>query len=94
LLETEGKASPGSGWCSAISRWAQIQLPNGQVAQSAWKETLKLLENTQMARNVKVHLPISLIWFNLIHLLTSTLAWVDWKTTFCRSLILFPPQHW
>jgi hypothetical protein len=35
-------------------RWARLRLPNGQIARSAWKETLKPLVNSRMARNVKV----------------------------------------
>jgi hypothetical protein len=37
-----------------IKRWAQLLLPNGQIARSAWRETLKSLEQTRMSRNVKV----------------------------------------
>jgi len=37
-----------------IQRWARLQLPNGQIARSAWRETLKPLEKTRMSRNVKV----------------------------------------
>ncbi|KAG1792516.1 uncharacterized protein HD556DRAFT_1239417 [Suillus plorans] len=36
-----------------IKRWARLLLPNGQVARSAWRETLKSLEQTRMSRNVK-----------------------------------------
>ena len=38
----------------AIYRWARLQLPNGQVSRSLWKESLKPLTKTRMARNVKV----------------------------------------
>jgi hypothetical protein len=37
-----------------IKRWARLLLPNGQIARSAWRETLKSLEQTRMSRNVKV----------------------------------------
>lgn len=36
--------------------WAQICLPNGEIAQSLWKESKCLPEKTQLARNVKVHM--------------------------------------
>ncbi|KAG1740910.1 hypothetical protein EDB19DRAFT_1634998 [Suillus lakei] len=36
-----------------IIRWAQLRLPNGQVARSAWKE-LAMTRQPRMARNVKV----------------------------------------
>lgn len=35
-------------------RWSRLQLPNGQVARSAWKEALRPPEKTRMSRNVKV----------------------------------------
>ncbi|KAI0054504.1 hypothetical protein BV25DRAFT_1873322 [Artomyces pyxidatus] len=38
----------------AVAKWARLRLPTGQVARSAWKEKLKPLEKTRMARNVKV----------------------------------------
>ncbi|KAF8803072.1 hypothetical protein BYT27DRAFT_7226131 [Phlegmacium glaucopus] len=37
----------------AVRRWGRLQLPNGQVAQSLWKESLKPLTKIRMARNVK-----------------------------------------
>jgi len=50
--DTVGNIEPG--WCAHITRWARLQLPNGQIARSAWKEKLKPLEKVRMARNVKV----------------------------------------
>ncbi|KAA1466965.1 hypothetical protein DENSPDRAFT_766810, partial [Dentipellis sp. KUC8613] len=38
----------------AVVRWARLRLPNGQVARSAWKESLKPLSRLRIARNVKV----------------------------------------
>ncbi|KAF8803010.1 hypothetical protein BYT27DRAFT_7226199 [Phlegmacium glaucopus] len=38
----------------AVRRWARLQLPNGQVARSLWKESLKPLTKIRMARNVKI----------------------------------------
>ncbi len=37
-----------------VRKWARLLLPNGQIARSAWKETLKKLEQVRMSRNVKV----------------------------------------
>ena len=37
-----------------VRKWARLLLPNGQIARSAWKETLKPMEKVRMARNVKV----------------------------------------
>ena len=37
-----------------IRRWARLQLPNGQIAQSAWQETLKKTNDLQVSCNVKV----------------------------------------
>lgn len=36
-----------------VTKWARLSIPTGQVARSAWKETLKPLEKVRMARNVK-----------------------------------------
>ncbi len=30
-------------YCPKIARWARLRLPNGQIARSRWKETLKPL---------------------------------------------------
>lgn len=51
-------------WLDApcVARWARLRLPNGQIARSAWKETLKPLTQIRISRNVKVfpHEPIDL----------------------------------
>ena len=39
-----------------VVRWAHLRLPNGQIARSAWKESLKPLTKLRMSRNVKVSL--------------------------------------
>jgi hypothetical protein len=39
--------------CLAVHRWARLRLPNGKIARSAWKESLKPLTKVRMARNVK-----------------------------------------
>ncbi|KAF8985577.1 hypothetical protein BDQ17DRAFT_1194575, partial [Cyathus striatus] len=33
--------------------WSQLRLPNGQTACSAWRETLRRLEDIRISRNVK-----------------------------------------
>ncbi|KAF8869902.1 hypothetical protein CPB84DRAFT_1693643 [Gymnopilus junonius] len=40
-------------WSPKIIRWARLRLPNGQVARSRWKESLKPLRKLRTARNVK-----------------------------------------
>ncbi|KAJ7016263.1 hypothetical protein C8F04DRAFT_982266 [Mycena alexandri] len=37
----------------SVVRWARLQLPNGQIARSAWKEGRRALNKVRMARNVK-----------------------------------------
>ncbi|KAF8895749.1 hypothetical protein CPB84DRAFT_1816006 [Gymnopilus junonius] len=44
----------GTNWCLKVTRWAHLQLPNGQVARSWWKEALKPLGKCRMAHNMKV----------------------------------------
>lgn len=53
LLEQEGERVPAR-WTTKVERWAQLQLPNGQIARSAWKEGRKALENLQISCMVKV----------------------------------------
>jgi hypothetical protein len=45
---------PLDDWSPSIVQWARLCLPNGQVAQSPWKEKLKPLTKMRMAQNVKV----------------------------------------
>ncbi|KDQ09941.1 hypothetical protein BOTBODRAFT_116556 [Botryobasidium botryosum FD-172 SS1] len=54
-LQSQGE----SNTVARLIRWAQLQLPNGQIARSAWKETLKPLEQVCMSRNVKVLLSLN-----------------------------------
>lgn len=37
-----------------LVKWARLRLPNGQIARSAWKESLKPLHKLRISRNVKV----------------------------------------
>ncbi|KAG1853989.1 hypothetical protein F4604DRAFT_1591365 [Suillus subluteus] len=39
-----------------IKKWARLLLPNGQIARSAWQETIKPLEKIRISRNVKIDL--------------------------------------
>lgn len=39
-----------------VRRWARVRLPTGQVARSAWKETLKPIDKLRRARCVKVNI--------------------------------------
>ncbi len=43
-----------SDWCPNIARWARLQLPNGQIARSKWKEGLKPSDKVRISRNIKV----------------------------------------
>ncbi|KJA13690.1 hypothetical protein HYPSUDRAFT_151321 [Hypholoma sublateritium FD-334 SS-4] len=43
----------GSDYCPKVTRWARLHLPNGQIARSRWKESLKPLNKVRMSRNVK-----------------------------------------
>ena len=42
---------------STIKRWGRLQLPNGQVARSVYKENKSTLLNQRVSRNVKVSMP-------------------------------------
>lgn len=48
----------GSSWAAApvITKWARLNLPNGQVVRSRWKEGLKEITQVRMSRNIKVRL--------------------------------------
>ncbi|KAG1833181.1 hypothetical protein EV424DRAFT_1312206 [Suillus variegatus] len=39
-----------------IKKWARLLLPNGQIARSAWRETIKPLDKIRISRNVKIDL--------------------------------------
>ena len=52
LEQVTGNIAPN--WVPRVKRWARLQLPNGQIARSAWKEMKKPLKEVQMSRNVKV----------------------------------------
>ncbi|KAF8804536.1 hypothetical protein BYT27DRAFT_7106488, partial [Phlegmacium glaucopus] len=53
-------------WSPVLAHWAQLRLPNGQVARSAWKEKLKPLLKVRMACNVKVLLAM-VVFYSLPH---------------------------
>ncbi|KAJ6504329.1 hypothetical protein C8R47DRAFT_1174826 [Mycena vitilis] len=38
---------------TTVIRWSRLRLPNGQIARSSWKETLKPLEQLRIARSIK-----------------------------------------
>ncbi|KJA21717.1 hypothetical protein HYPSUDRAFT_140349, partial [Hypholoma sublateritium FD-334 SS-4] len=42
-----------SQWCPNIARWARLQLPNGQIARSRWKEIMKPIDKVRISRHVK-----------------------------------------
>jgi len=47
-----------------VLRWARLLLPNGQVAQSAWKEKARGEKVVRCARNVKVCVYLISSWFS------------------------------
>ena len=49
-----GVPENSDSWCPKVTRWARLRLPNGQVAGSRWKESIKPLGKIRIARNVKV----------------------------------------
>jgi hypothetical protein len=54
LLRYLGSAADvNCDWCPKVTRWARLRLPNGQVARSHWKESLKPLGKLRSSRNVK-----------------------------------------
>lgn len=61
-----------------VKRWARLRLPNGQIARSAWKETLRPLEQTQMSRNIKVSLHINLVFADIDAKTTVSACLLDW----------------
>ncbi|KAH8100778.1 hypothetical protein BXZ70DRAFT_892365 [Cristinia sonorae] len=56
FLENEGENMAGVTQVKT-DKWARVQLPNGQIARSAWKENRKLLENLRISRMVQIRLP-------------------------------------
>ena len=54
LLYLGGVAENPNGWCPKVTQWARLRLPNGQVARSRWKKSIKPLGKVRIARNVKV----------------------------------------
>ena len=45
---------PGTQNIPRFDKWAWLLLPNGQIARSAWRESLKSADNLRVSRNVKV----------------------------------------
>jgi hypothetical protein len=37
-----------------VTRWSRLRLPNGQIARSNWKESLKTIAHVRIARQVSV----------------------------------------
>jgi hypothetical protein len=52
-LERNGCILP-EPWEPRVRRWARVRLPNGQVARSSWKESLKRIDRLRISRNLKV----------------------------------------
>ncbi|KAJ7836240.1 hypothetical protein B0H14DRAFT_2363029 [Mycena olivaceomarginata] len=58
---------------ASVIRWARLRLPNGQIARSKWKESLKALENLRISRNVKIQVDGSsyiaeILFYILLHI--------------------------
>ena len=84
-LWTNISASSEEVWCPAIARWARLQLPNGQIARSKWKESLKPLDKVRMARNVKVNI---LFYSETSQLTINFSLWRMTKFVLARSIII------
>ena len=54
LGSAAAEGSVDCDWCPKVTRWARLRLPNGQVARSHWKDSLKPLGKLRTSRNVKV----------------------------------------
>lgn len=60
ILEQEtllGNEAPVNWAGPRLSKWARLLLPTGQIARSAWKETLKAPEDLRQSRCIKVSSP-------------------------------------
>ncbi|ETW75713.1 hypothetical protein HETIRDRAFT_422383 [Heterobasidion irregulare TC 32-1] len=53
IYHTEGEGAEAA-WIPMVQQWARLCLPNGQAIRSLWKESLKALNEVQIARNVKI----------------------------------------
>ncbi|KAJ7741150.1 hypothetical protein DFH07DRAFT_751153 [Mycena maculata] len=53
-LEEEEGQTANEGWKPAVRRWARLELPNGQVLRSLWKESK--MDELRIARNIKVQI--------------------------------------
>jgi hypothetical protein len=50
-----------------IFKWARLRLPNGQIARSYWRESLKPSHKLRVSRNIKVFFSFILLLLTLIH---------------------------
>ena len=41
-------------WVCRVQKWTRLQLPNLQFVRMAWREKMRPLEKTRMARNITV----------------------------------------
>jgi hypothetical protein len=74
---------------ASVIRWAHLHLPNGQIARSRWKESLKALENLRISRNVKVYYRILYSYFRINELLDSS----RWEFLYRGNSFLHPSSH-
>jgi hypothetical protein len=78
-----------------VIRWGRLRLPNGQIARSLWKERLKPLAKSRIARVVKVN---SIFFLNMQANLLHSSTWVtritlESSTTSCAlSLMALLPM--
>jgi hypothetical protein len=77
-------------WRPMVTRWARLQLPNGQIARSTWKE--KEMAKVRITRNVKVGNKISFYRMTGLTLFL-VLFWFNFSP-FCRGSILLPNAIW
>ena len=41
-------------WVCSVRKWARLRLPNLQFVRTAWREKMRPLEKSRMARNITV----------------------------------------
>ncbi|THH32143.1 hypothetical protein EUX98_g2045 [Antrodiella citrinella] len=58
FLQDQGENIP-LHWKTRIYRWARLELPNGQITRSAWKEKTKALQKLRISRMGKARLLLS-----------------------------------
>ena len=85
-FESVGQPLWGNNLCYCCVRWAQLQIPTGQIARSTWKENQKNIMNIRMSRNVKVSAPLLIA----ILLLETEHEWVNmWNWEDSSNLLRF-----